>query len=382
MSVKIGLVGEPNVGKSTFFSAATQNEAEIGDFPFTTVKPNLGMTFFTVKCPDTEIGAHCNPREGYCENGIRYVPVQVIDVPGLIEGASEGRGMGNEFLDAVRDVDAIVLIVDVSSGSVDEIRKSIELVTNEIKKWFADRIYSDWDHFSRRSEAAGERREVALRRKLALFGISEKKIAEILETEFFPARLSIWTIDDAYNLASSILKHAKPIVYAGNKGDRIDAGAIERITGSIPDIHIVSAEYELAVKRARNAGLIDSVLTGFNVIGGNQKQREALAMIDRWFRTPHVIRIHDLIEKVVKEILHYIVVYPVYDENKWTDKAGNILPDAYVMIQGSTALDLAFKVHTDIGEGFIRAINGRTKMILGRDYVLKDSDVIKIVSRK
>ncbi|PYB68228.1 translation-associated GTPase [Thermoplasma sp. Kam2015] len=382
MSVKIGLVGEPNVGKSTFYSAATQNEAEIGDFPFTTVKPNLGMTFFTVRCPDSEIGSHCNPREGYCENGIRHIPVQVIDVPGLIEGASEGRGMGNEFLDAVRDVDAIVLIVDISSGSIENIKNSINLVMNEIKKWFADRIYSDWDHFSRRSEATGERREIALRRKLSLFGVPEKKISEILEAEFFPARLSIWTMEDAYNLASAILKYAKPVVYAGNKGDKVDAETIRKIIETIPDMYVVSAEYELAVKRARNAGMIDSVLTGFKITGGNQRQREALEMIDRWFRTPGVVRIHDLVEKVVKNLLHYIVVYPVYDENKWTDKAGNVLPDAYVMVEGSTALDLAFRVHTDIGEGFIRAINGRTKMILGRDYVLKDSDVIKIISKK
>ena len=162
----------------------------------------------------------------------------------------------------------------------------------------------------------------------------------------------------------------------------MDAETIRKIIEAIPDMYVVSAEYELAVKRARNAGIIDSVLTGFKITGGNQRQREALEMIDRWFRTPGVVRIHDLVEKVVKNLLHYIVVYPVYDENKWTDKAGNILPDAYVMIEGSTALDLAFRVHTDIGEGFIRAINGRTKMILGRDYVLKDSGVIKIISKK
>ncbi|BAB60180.1 GTP-binding protein [Thermoplasma volcanium GSS1] len=382
MSIRIGLIGEPNVGKSTFFSAATENEAEINNFPFTTIKPNLGMTYFVVKCPEVEISGKCNPREGYCENGNRHIPVQIIDVPGLIEGASEGKGMGNEFLDNIRDVDSILLLFDASAGDIATVRKSIEMVKSELLKWISQRIYSDWDHFSRKSEASGERRDIALKRKLSLFGISEHQISEMMEKDFFPAKLSIWTREDADKLALSIIKYAKPLLLVGNKSDLVSPNTLSEMKNALGDSYFVSAEYELALKRARKSGLVSTTLNDFAILGGNEKQKEVLAKIRDWFNTPGIIRIHDLLQKVVRDYLHYIIVYPVYDESKWTDKSGNVLPDAFVMPYGSTSLDLAYKIHTDIGEGFIRAVNARTRMVLGKDYILKDGDVIKIISKK
>ncbi len=385
MSVKIGLIGKPNAGKSTFFSAATQNEAEIGNYPFTTVKPNIGVTFFKTRCPDQEIGKKCEPNEGKCENGERYIPVQIIDVPGLIEGASDGKGMGNEFLDNIRDVDAIILLFDLSGK--DEYNQSkpwedIKTVRNELVKWISSRIYSDWDHFARRADASDERLSRSLLKKISVFGIREKDISIILEKEFFPAKLMLWNEDDAVKLAEAILKYSKPMVIVGNKADIAPDEYMNKVIEEYHDAFFVSAEYELALKKARNAGLISSTDLDFTINGGSEKQREALEMIRKKLSDKRITRIHSLIEKISKEYLRYIVVYPVYDESKWTDKAGHVLPDAFVMQEGSTALDLAYRIHTDIGDGFIRAVNGRTMNVLGKDYILKDGDIIRIISKK
>ncbi|MGC8608448.1 MAG: redox-regulated ATPase YchF [Thermoplasmata archaeon] len=385
MSVKIGLIGKPNAGKSTFFSAATQSEAEIGNYPFTTVKPNIGVTFFKTRCPDQDISKKCEPNEGKCENGERYIPIQIIDVPGLIEGASEGKGMGNEFLDNIRDVDAIILLFDLSGK--DEYNQSkpwedIRTVRNELIKWISSRIYSDWEHFARHADSSDDRMSKALLRKISVFGIREKDVSVILEKEFFPAKFMLWTEDDAIKLAEAILKYSKPMVIVGNKADIAPEDYMKKVLEDFPGTFFVSAEYELALKKARNSGLISSLDLDFKIIGGSAKQKEALEMIRRKLSENGITRIYDLIERIAKYYLKYIVVYPVYDESKWTDKAGHVLPDAFVMQEGSTALDLAYRVHTDIGDGFIRAVNARSATILGKDYVLKDGDVIRIISKK
>ena len=115
--MQIGIVGKPNVGKSTFFSAATLAPAEIADYPFTTIKPNKGVAYVRTRCPHTEIGQSAT-RHGTCENGVRLVPVELLDVAGLVPDAWQGKGLGNQFLDDLRQADAFIHVVD-SSGSTD-----------------------------------------------------------------------------------------------------------------------------------------------------------------------------------------------------------------------------------------------------------------------
>ncbi|MDN5366872.1 MAG: ribosome-binding ATPase, partial [Candidatus Diapherotrites archaeon] len=90
--------------------------------------------------------------------------------------------------------------------------------------------------------------------------------------------------------------------------------------------------------------------------------------------------VQKVINTAVFDVLKYKVVFPVEDENKWTDSRGNVLPDAFLLPEDGTALDLAFKIHTDIGKKFIAAIDARTKRRLGKDAILKNEDVIKIVA--
>src|SRR3989338_2051590 len=109
----IGLVGKPSVGKSTFFKAATLAEVEIASYPFTTIKPNHGVGFVKIECIEKELNTKCNPNHGFFLQGQRFVPIDLMDVAGLVPGASEGKGLGNQFLYDLRQADAFIHIVDV-----------------------------------------------------------------------------------------------------------------------------------------------------------------------------------------------------------------------------------------------------------------------------
>ncbi len=389
--IRIGLIGKPNAGKSTLFTALTDVPVDIANYPFTTVKPNLGMSFIKVSCPEKEIGKKCKPREGTCVDGVRHVPVEIIDVPGLIEGASEGKGMGNEFLDNLRNSDALIHIFDPLDSSElpgvrdlnpEELNNSMHATENEIMDWFSDRIFRDWEKFARKCDASGDRIESSLYTKLASFGLSEKDIASVLSDEFFPGKLSLWDKGDAKKFASVVFKKIKPIVRVANKADLLSEDQLQVMHDKYSDITLVSAEYELALTRAFSSKIIDRTETNFSISdSATPKQREALEKIRKFFANRGVSRAYDILEKISKDWLHHIVVFPVYDESSWTDKSGNVLPDAFLMPLGSTALDLAYKIHTQIGEGFIRAIDARTHRVVGRDHVLSDGDIIRIVSK-
>lgn len=390
-TVKIGLIGKPNVGKSTLFSALTKAPAEIANYPFTTLKPNVGMGWLASKCPETEIGKKCTPNEGTCVEGTRYIPVEIIDVPGLIPGASEGKGMGNEFLDNIRDSEAIIHVFDASGytapdgTSLQESRNpvdDIETIEGEIIAWMADRIYRDWDKFSRKADASSDRVERVLETKIGSFGIREKQISLILSRGSFPAKLSQWDSSHATTFASLVFRHIKPIIRVANKCDAASPEYLEAIREFDPGIYFISGEYELTLEKAMGAGIINSLGKDFTVSSkANQAQRNALETIRTFLSISYVTRMDNILSHIVRDVLKYVVAYPVADESTWGDKKGRILPDAHLMPYGTTAHELAFKVHSDIGEGFIKAIDCRTKRAIGKDHVIEDSEVIRIVSK-
>ncbi|MCK5038975.1 MAG: TGS domain-containing protein, partial [Thermoplasmata archaeon] len=148
---------------------------------------------------------------------------------------------------------------------------------------------------------------------------------------------------------------------------------------------MISAEYELALRRASRAGLIEYVPGAENFkIQGEDKlssgQKAGLEKISEFMAKFNGTGSQSCLEIAVFDTLDLIYVYPVEDESKLTDKEGRVLPDVHLLPKGSNAKDLAYKVHTDLGDKFIRAIDARTKRVIGQDHELNNCDVITIIS--
>jgi len=383
--IEIGIAGKPNAGKSTFFKAATLADAEIANYPFTTIKPNVGVGYVRVKCVCQELGVKCNE----CIDGWRFIPVKLIDVAGLVPDAHKGRGLGNEFLDNLRQSEAVIHVVD-ASGSTDEEGNEIGLgernpvedvkfLYHEIDMWLFGILKRNWDKIIRRMKA--EKRDPAkfLTEQLAGLGFEEWMVREAMRG----FDVSALSEEELKSFAVELRKRRMQMVIAANKADKAPRKMLEELMKLDEIVVPTSAAYELILRTAAKNGYI-KYLPGdpdFEIIKElNEKQLKALEKIREFLKEFGSTGVQDAINRVVFDLLDYIVVYPVEDENKFTDSKGNVLPDAMLVKRGTTAKELAFKIHTEIGKHFIYALDARTKMRVADDYELKNNDVIKIVS--
>jgi len=399
MGMQIGIVGKPNVGKSTFFNAATDAHAEIANYPFTTIDANRGVMYVNKPCPCKEFNVKCTPHNSKCINGTRFVPIEAIDVAGLVPDACKGRGLGNKFLDDLRQAHALIHIVDSSGGTDTEgnpcgVGKydpvdDVEFLEREINYWLMGIIKKGWEAVARRCELEEKKIESMLAEKLTGLGIKEEHIHDaIRKLNLDSIKPSRWTDDEILKLSDYVKKVSKPMLIAFNKCDIAPDNLISKADDIRKKGYIVvptSAESELALKNAAKKGLIEYKpgSNNFNISKESDLSEAQLKVLN--YIRDHVLKkfgstgIQKCIEEAVK-MLDLIVVYPVEDETHLTDKEGRILPDAHFMKRGSTSKDLAYKVHTDLGDHFIRAIDARTHRVVGADYKLKDGDVIRIVA--
>lgn len=392
--MEIGVVGKPNVGKSTFFSALTMIPVEIASYPFTTIKANVGIAYVRTDCPHTEFNLQCNPNNAPCKKGTRLVPVKMIDVAGLVPDAHKGRGLGNKFLDDLRQANVLIHIVDASGSTDDEGNpcrigeanpvNDIEFLEREINYWIIGILQKEWDKMARRSSMDGEKIEQLIHTRLTGLRISEAQVLSALKAVNNPSDLKQWTEEDFYNFAKKIREVSKPLVIAANKCDVAPEENIDKMKSC--DAMLTSAEMELALRKADKSGLIDYEMghDEFEIPDESKltkAQLNALQKIRKYISEYGSTGIQRSLEHAVYKLMNMVVVYPVEDENKLTDKQGRVLPDAYLMPQGSNARDLAYKVHTDLGENFIKAINARTKRVVAQDYALQSGDIITIVAR-
>ncbi len=382
MPLQVGIVGRPSSGKSSFYSAATLADAAISPRPFTTIKPNIAMGYASYPCPHLELKIQCNAAYSKCEGGIRLIPITLTDVAGLVPGAHEGKGMGNQFLSDLIGASGLIHVVDLS-GTTDSMgnpakdhdpEKDIAFLQEEIDYWIAGILERNWKMIERKQKSGTELYELIFH-QLSGLGITEDRVKTIVEKGYV----------DLLDLARKIRVENKPLILAGNKIDMESSRENFKRLGKKYDITPVSAVSELTLRKADKAGLIKYIpgYSEFEVLKKlSPEQENGLNYIqENVLKKFGSTGVQQAIDTLVFKKLEYIPVYPVEDENKFADSRGTVLPHVYLLKKGSTAFDLAGKVHADLAKGFIGAIDAKTKKKIAKDHQLQANDVIKVSSR-
>ena len=420
--MRIGLVGKPNVGKSTYFSAATLAKVDIANYPFCTIEANVGVAFLaapqTCQCKDLRErlesdgrlepvsqddprqGSICEPRTGTCVAHIRLVPTFLVDVAGLVPGASEGRGRGNAFLSDLANCDALIQVVDAAGltdiegnpiAAVDDVEASLKeetaFLTAELDSWIHSILDDGWSRGSRRVQAEGEKGLTTfLHERFTGLGANLSHVLQALDG--FRNQWGdidnpwMWPEERVHSLAFYLRQQLFPIHIAANKADSAKGTPWDAIQAN-GMIQPTMADMELALRRADSSGMI-SYSPGsdtFEIVDEsklNPAQINALSSMKEKLAQSGGTGVAELLSRVLFDALDHVVVYPVADETAWKDGEGRILPDAFVVPNGIEAKALAYKVHSDLGDGFIKAVDGRTRRIVGSEHECGDNDVIKI----
>jgi ribosome-binding ATPase len=392
----IGIVGGPNRGKSTFFKACTLANVLIANYPFATIEPNKGFGFVKIDDAAKDFGKVANPRTGYIANGKRFVPVELLDVAGLVPGAHEGKGRGMDFLNDLNMADALIQVIDVSGsvtiegeptkpGTTDP-AEDIRFLEIELDHWYMRILNNGWDRFARQVHQTHEKVPRAIAKQLSGVKVTEDLVQEAMKALHLPEGIMDWNQEQIYHFSRYLRKKTKPMIIAANKIDV--AGAMDnlhRLQKEFPDYRIIgcSAEIELALKEASKAGLITYIPGERHFAVNypeklNEKQQKAVDFMKQ-FLEKHDSGVQTVLDTLVFDVLGYIAIHPG-GVNNLVDSKGNCLPDCFLMPPGTTALDFAFRLHTDFGNKFIRAVDVRTKLPRGKDHVLKHLDVVEIVA--
>jgi ribosome-binding ATPase len=400
MVIRIGIIGKTNAGKTTLYNSMTLLSGEVSNYPFTTKSPETGVANVVTLCVHKEFGVSDNPANSKCEDGWRFIPVEVTDLPGLIKGAWMGKGLGNQFLSVAAQSDALLHVVD-ASGSVDKDGKISEPGTGdpiadfadvelELVLWYTKLFNTNLPKISKLSKMPGYGVPTAVEEVMHGIGVRrEHVIAAMKEAMLEEKPFDSWNEKDVQNFCWSLREYSKPTLLIANKMDLpFAAENFQKLREKFKGLIVVptSGEAELTLRRAEAKGLIKYVPgeERFEILKPqdlNDAQKSALAYIRRkvfgeYLRTGVQFALNSVTFKLLREN----AVYPVHDPQKLSDKNGRILPDVYLLPSGSTVEDLARDIHTDLVKGLLYAIDVRTGLHLPTNYVLRDRDVLSIVS--
>jgi ribosome-binding ATPase YchF (GTP1/OBG family) len=396
----LGVIGKPNTGKSTFFSAATLAPAEIANYPFTTIKPNRGIGYVRTSCVHEEFQVKDNPSNSLCIDGVRLIPVELIDVAGLVPDAWQGRGLGNQFLDEIRKADALIHVVDASGGTDCEGRlckagehdplEDVSFLEREMTMWMASILKKDWPKLARTAEVESKDLYTMLEERLSGLAIKRSHIFDATKKTGLNAdKPTAWSDADFLRFVDTVRCTSKPMLIVANKIDLPTAEAnLERLKKLDYTVIPCCAEAELALRRAAEKQLIDYKPgdCSFKITKPeklSQSQTKALEIIrEKILLKNGSTGVQEAINTAYFKLLSMITVYPVEDLEHLADHNGRVLPDAYLVPYGTTAHQFAYLIHTELGESFIYAVDARERKRIGEDAVLKDRDVISIVSTK
>ena len=394
MSYSIGLVGKPSVGKSTFFNAATMNDVPEGAYPFTTIDPSVGEAYVRVDCAAPEFDETCAPSVGYCDDGTRFVPVKLVDVAGLIPGAHEGNGLGNQFLSDLNEADVLVHVVDFSGKTDSEgepteghdPREDIDFLEAELDMWYLEVLEKGIERYETKYHGADATIEADLAEQMSAFRTTEDEIKQVILAEGLALDPATWDETDRESLAREIRKRTKPKVIAANKID--DPAAAENFEAVATDSdydHLTfvptSAHAEKALKTADESGTVEYTpgSDGFEVVGDvADEQADGLERIESLLAEYGGTGVQSSLEAALFDALDLIAVFPGSDDGS-TDEKG-AFRDCFLLPSGSTTADFADHIHTDLGDGLLHGVDCRSSRQIGGDHELDDRDVVELVT--
>jgi len=399
MSIKIGLIGKTNTGKTTFFNSATLSSEEISSYPFTTKKHVSGIAHAITLCVHPEFKIQDNPNNSKCLDGWRYIPIELIDLPGLIKDAWKGKGLGNQFLSIAAQSDALLHVVD-ASGGIDSTGKITEVgagdpisdfadIEEELIMWYHKILEGNRDKISKLIRSGSNILD-ALTDLYHGIGVNKTHVKDtLLVTGLEEKAFDDFDMVDSKKFASYLRKISKPTLIVANKVDVEGADKnFDRLRERYNDSIIipVSGDSEFVLRRAEQKGLIkySPGSEQFEIIKSNElneKQTNALNFIKKSIMGEYMrTGVQFAINVAVFKLLKMNAVYPIADEKNLSDRKGRILPDLILLKNGATIKDLAKEIHTDLTKGLLYAKDLRYGLRLPTDYQVRDRDVISLVS--
>ena len=399
MPIKIGLIGKTNTGKTTFFNSATLSSEKISSYPFTTKKPVTGTAHAVTLCVHPEFKIQDNPNNSKCVEGWRYIPIELIDLPGLIKDAWKGKGLGNQFLSIAAQSDALLHVVD-ASGGIDSTGKITEVGTGdpisdfadieeELIMWYLKILEGNRDKVSKLIRTGTDISD-AITDLYRGIGVTKTHVKETLRATGLEEKdFDDFDNADSKKFASYLRKSSKPTLIVANKidvegADKNFSRLRERYNDSI--VIPVSGDSEFSLRRAEQKGLIkySPGSEQFEIIKSdelNEKQTNALNFIQRGIMGEYMrTGVQFAINVAVFKLLKMNSIYPVANEKNLSDKKGRVLPDLLLLKNGATIKDLAKEIHSDLTKGLLYGKDLRYNLRLPIDYQLRDRDVVSIIT--
>ncbi|MFX0004065.1 MAG: YchF-related putative GTPase [Candidatus Hodarchaeota archaeon] len=403
MVLTIGIIGKPSSGKTTFLNAACLTHAKVSEIPFTTIEPNIGVAYVKTKCLCKDLEIMDTPKNSICIDGMRFIPINLIDVAGLVPDAHKGKGLGNKFLNDLIKADVLLHIVDIT-GSLDKSGKLVSVgvndpyedilfLENEINLWFKEIIErEDWTKFTKVISTEKRKLVESLHDRLSGVKITKQQIVQSLkESELSSQNPAEWTDLELLEFSKNLRKIAKPILIIANKIDKeISESNLKELKKKYSDPIIpCSALAEHFLRKYQESNIINYIpgSSDFEIVDKsklNSNELEMLEKIKNKILKPYTgTGIQSALDYASFSMANQICVYPVSDINNYSDNKGNILPDAFLVDKGTLLRDFVRdKIHTDLADNFMFGIDAKTKKRLGENYELQDGDIVKIVTSR